>query len=143
MNKEYLESVCNYVIDGHTIRDTALYFGKSERTIQLYLKKIRNPESEYYNVILAEKLRLAQAKMILEGERLGGKVGKRKRSFDEEQMRLYAEAYLSGQTIESLSILSKIPKSTLHDMIRSIPDEELQKRIDEYVGNFRGESWKR
>ena len=143
MNQDYFEKVCQYVVDGHTIRETALYFEKSERSIQLYLKKIKDPQSEYYNAILAEKLRLAQSKMILEGERLGGKIGKRKRTFDEEQIRLYAEAYLSGQTLESLSILSEIPKSTLHDMIRSIPDKELQKRIDEYVRNPRGESWKR
>lgn len=136
MNNEYLISIGKYVIEGHTIKETAQHFNKSESSIQKYLAKIRNPQSENYNEILAEKLKLAQLKMELQGRKKDGSNGKRGKTYEEFTARMYAEAYLSGLTIKQLADLSGIPKSTLHDMIREIDDEKLQKVIDEYT--YRG-----
>ena len=133
MNKEYLRQVAEYIIDNHTIAEAATYFSKSTSSIKKYLATIRDENNQDYDPLLAERLKLAQAKKILEGQKKGGKTGKRGKNYEEFTARLYAEAYLTGKTLEQLSELSQIPTSTLHEMIRGIDDEELQKRIDRYV----------
>ncbi len=151
MNKENILEVVNYIIEGHTIEETALYFNKSTSSIKKYLAKFRNKDSEFYNPVLVEKLSLAQAKIRLERTKLGGSVGKRTKTYDEFTARMYAEAYLSGLTLEELSLLSMIPVSSLHDMIRGIDDEELQRKIDNYISSrpivetdgIKKEQWKR
>ena len=50
-----------------------------------------------------------------------------------DEAKMYADAYMSGLTIEQLANLSQIPKSTLHETIRSIDDKEIQERLDDYV----------
>lgn len=151
MDKEYIKQIANYIIDNHTISEAAAHFSKSTSSIKKYLAKIRDEKEEGYDPLLAERLKLAQTKMILEGQKKGGKAGKRAKSYEDFTAKMYAEAYLTGITLEQLSELSQIPKSTLHDMIRGIKDEELQKRIDEYVETTKlsvidkvnNEQWKR
>ena len=133
MDKEYIKQIANYIIDNHTISDAAAHFSKSTSSIKKYLAKIRNESDARYDQILAEKLRLAQAKKILEGQKKGGTISKRGKTYEQFTARMYAEAYLSGMTIRKLSELSGIPKSTLDEMTRGIKDEELQKKIDDYV----------
>ena len=133
MDKEYIKSVAEYVANNHTIAEAMKHFDKSESSIKKYLAKFRDENGEYYDPVLAERLKLAQAKMILEGNKKGGNIGKRGKSYEEFTARMYAEAYLAGETIENLAELSQIPKSTLHDMIRGIDDVELQNKIDEYI----------
>lgn len=135
MKKENILEIVNYIIAGHTVEETALYFGKSPSSIKKYLAKFRNKDSEFYDPILVEKLSLAQAKISLERTKLGGSIGKRGKTYEEFTARMYAEAYLTGLTLEELSELSMISISSLHDMIRGIDDKELQKRIDEYILN--------
>ena len=133
MEQNYIRQVAEYVIADHTIEETATHFNKSTSSIKKYLAKVRNESDASYDQILAEKLRLAQAKKILEGQKKGGTISKRGKTYEEFTARMYAEAYLSGMTIRKLSELSGIPKSTLDEMIRGIKDEELQKKIDDYV----------
>ena len=85
--------------------------------------------------MIAERLKKKKKKMILAGQKKGGATGKRGKTYDEATAKMYAEAYLSGLSIEQLAQLAQIPKTTLHDMIRGIEDEELQKRINEYIIN--------
>ncbi len=152
MDRDYIMQVAEFVADGHTIKETADKFGKKERTIQLYLAKVRNPESEYYNKILKERIELSQAKIALEGHKTGGKTGKRGKSYEDFTARMYADAYIqSGFSLQELADLSKIPKSTLFDMIRGIDDKELQDRIDNsiqfkevgIIDKVQKEQWKR
>lgn len=133
MNNELIREVAEYVIKEHTIQETANEFQKSTSSIKKYLAKVRDESWEGYDPILAERLKLAQAKITLQGQKQGATIGKRGKSYEEFTARMYADAYLSGVTIEVLSELSQIPHSTLFDMIRGIEDEELQKRIDDYV----------
>jgi len=143
MDKDFIRNVVEYVANDHTIADATEHFNKSESSIKKYLAKFRDPNGEYYEPILAEKLKLSQQKKILEGTKLGGSMGKRGKNYEEFTARMYAEAYMSGKTLEQLSELSKIPKSTLHEMIRGIEDEDLQRQIDEYISRAGVETWKR
>lgn len=149
------EELVNYIAEdeGHTVSEAAEHFNVSESTIQKNLAKIRKKDLPNHNPILAEKLKLAQAKVSLRGHKRGGENGKRGRSLDVDSARMYAEAYLSGFTLRKISNLSGIPVSTLQETIRSINDLELQARIDDYQKKsdkiiidfeaFRGDPWKR
>ena len=128
-----IKEVAIYVIDNlATIEQTAAYFHKSVSSIKKYLAKIRDVNNPSYDPILAEKLKLAQAKISLIGVSKGGSISKRGKSITEEEARGYAKDYLNGQSYRSLSQEKKIPKSTLHENIRSIKDDDLQKSLDEY-----------
>lgn len=133
MDKDFIIQVAEFIADNHSIKEAMDYFGKSESSIKKYLAKFRDENGEYFEPRLAEKLKLSQQKIILEGQKLGGSIGKRGKTYEEFTARMYAEAYLSGLTLEQLEELSEIPKSTLHDMIRGIDDPVLQEKIDEYV----------
>jgi len=130
------EELVNFICqdEGHTVLEAANHFHVSVSTIKKKLSQIRDKTREDYNPILAEKLKLAQDKITLRGQIKGGSIGKRGRTLSEEQIRMYAEAFLSsGLTLQDFADLSGIPKSTLYDMIRSIKDVELQARIDDKV----------
>lgn len=136
--QEIINNVAKFIIDGHTIGEATEHFGKSESSIKKYLSKIRNPQSEYYDAILSKKLELAQAKIILMGQKKGGMIGKRGRTrSSEEQLRL-AQEYLNGITLAKLSEAEGIPISTLHDTIREIKDPQLQSDIDECLYKPKG-----
>lgn len=122
--------------DGHTVKEAAEHFNVSTSTIQKKLAKIRDINDVDYSPYLATKLKLAQDKVTIRGQIKGGKTSKRGRSLDEESIRMYAEAYLSGLTLRNLAEISGIPKTTLWENIRSLPDADLQKQIDEYIKTF-------
>ena len=151
MDQNYLRQVAEYIIADHTIQEASVYFNKSTSSIKKYLAKVRDEKEESYDPILAEKLKLAQAKKILEGRKKGGETSKRGKTYEEFTARMYADAYLSGMTLRKLSQVSGIPKSTLEEMIRGIKDEALQKQIDDYIFKSRinvidkvgKEQWKR
>ncbi len=139
--------------EGHTIAEAAEHFKVSTSTIQKTLAKVRKKDAPDYSEYLAAKLKLAQEKVSLRGHKKGGTNGKRGRNLSDEDIKLYIEAYLSGQTLRSLSDLSGIPVSTLSDYINSTTDPELKQRIAEYNQDhnriiidfeaFRGDPWKR
>ncbi len=128
-----IKEVALYIIDGHTIEEASKHFSKSVSSIKKYLAKVRDTNASDYDANLAEKLKLAQEKIILKGVKKGGSLGKRTRNLRENEAKMYADAYMSGLTIEQLANLSQIPKSTLHETIRSIDDKEIQERLDDYV----------
>lgn len=137
----YKEEVALYIIDNHTIQETADYFHKSVSSIKKYLAIVRNPNDVNYDASLAEKLKLAQAKIVLDGAKKGGMLGKRSSNLTEAEKREYAKMWISGLTLEELALKTDIPKSTLQENIRSIKDDELQTKINQYL---KGEDiWKR
>ena len=137
MNKDYIWEVGEYIACGHKISEAATKFSKSTSSIKKYLAKIRDKDSEFYNEILAEKIRLAQLKIELQGHIKGGSNGKRGRNLSEEQIKLYLEAFISsGLTLEGFADLSQIPKSTLYDNFCSITDPELRNKFREYMTRY-------
>ena len=134
--KEYIREVALYIIDNHTIIEASNHFNKSISSIKKYLAKVRDTKSLDYDPILAEKLRLAQCKICLEASKRGGANGKRSKTISDEDLRKYAENYLTGKTYEELASETHIPKSTLQENIRKIDDLDLQVRLDE-VANKR------
>ena len=138
---DYIREVALYIIDNHTIKEAADYFHKSVSSIKKYLAVVRNQNDPNYDASLAEKLKLAQAKIVLDGVKKGGMIGKRSSNLTEEEKREYAKMWMGGLTLEELAGKTGIPKSTLQENIRSIKDQELQVQIDEYL---KGEDiWKR
>ena len=138
---DYIKEVTLYVIDNHTIKETADYFHKSVSSIKKYLAVVRDINDPNYDPFLAEKLKLAQTKIILDGVKKGGMRGKRGSNLTEEEKREYAKMWMGGLTLEDLALKTGIPKSTLQENIRSIDDQELQAQIDKYL---KGEDiWKR
>ncbi len=130
---DYIREVALYIIEEHTIAEAAQFFGKSVSSIKKYLAKVRDDSDPNYDALLAEKLKLAQEKVILKGVKKGGSKGKRGRFLKENEAKMYAEAYMGGLTYEQLADLSKIPRSTLQETFRAIDDKEIQERLDEYV----------
>ncbi len=131
--KDYIREIAEYIIEEHTILEAANHFGKSVSSIKKYLAKVRDINDANYNAVLAEKLKLAQEKVILKGVKKGGSKGKRGRNLSLEEAKKYAEIYMGGLTYEQLEDLTKIPKSTLQEAIRGIPDKEIQERLNQYV----------
>lgn len=86
---------------------------------------------------MAEKINLAQAKIELEGQRKGGRLGKRGKTLEEWQIKMLLEGFLhSGKTLLSFADMVKIPKSTLYDAFSSIQDEELKKSFREHMERY-------
>lgn len=131
MKKELEIQVANYIIEGHTIEEASIYFQKSISSIKKYLAKIRNENLETYDSTLAKKLKLAQQKIILEGQKKGGSLGKRPKTRSKEEIQKLAELYSSGHTYDTLSFQTNIPRSTLHEAVKSYEKEEIQKAIKE------------
>lgn len=134
---DIIYQVGEFIAEVHTIEEASQLFGKSTSSIKKYLAKIRDKNSPYYNEILAEKIKLAQMQIELMGRQKGGRNGKRSSSYDEKSARLLAETYIhSGLSFERMAEITGIPSSTLCDVIRGIPDAELQARIDERVNQM-------
>ena len=136
------KEVALYIIDNHTIEEASAKFSKSVSSIKKYLAKVRDQNNPNYEPILAEKLRLAHAKIQLAGVKKGGAISKRAKKISLDEARKYANIYMSGYSYEQLEELTGIPKSTLQENIRNIPDLDLQIKLDEYTRN-KGEIWKR
>lgn len=121
MDETFIWQVGEYIADGHTISEAALFFQKSPSSIKKYLAKIRNKDNDCYNEILAEKIKLAQAKIELEGHKKGGSLGKRTRNLEYWQIEMYLNAFLSsGLYLEQFAKLAGIPKSTLYENFESL-----------------------
>lgn len=119
--------------DGHTVEEAANNFGVSISTIKKRLAQVRDESNPNYDKLLAEKLKLAQTKVIIKGNKKGGENGKRRSIYNEKVAIMLAEAYMSGLTIRKLSSLIAIPPSTLWEIIRSIKNEEIQNKLDIYI----------
>lgn len=134
MDKNFIWQVGEYIAEGHTISEPALFFQKSTSSIKKYLAKIRNKDSDCYNEILAEKIKLAQAKIELEGHKKGGSLGKRTRNLEYWQIEMYLKAFISsGLSLEAFADLSYIPKSTLYDNFCAIKDPDLYNKFRDYM----------
>lgn len=156
MNKDFIWEVGEYIADGHKISEAASYFNKSTSSIKKYLAKIRNKDSDCYNEILAEKIKLAQAKIELEGHIKGGSLGKRGRTYEEWQIKMLLENFIaSGLSLAAFADLVVIPKSTLYDLFCNVQNPLLKNKFRDYMERYihsdeydkgfdiEGTSWKR
>lgn len=119
--------------DGHTVEEAANNFGVSISTIKKRLAQVRDENNPNYDKSLADRLKLAQTKVIIRGNKKGGEIGKRSSKYNEKVAIMLAETYMSGLTIRELSKLIAIPSSTLWEIIRSVKDPEVQLKIDRYI----------
>ena len=71
MDITYVMTIASYILSGHNITETALYFNKSRKAIYNYLDVIMNQDSNFYNKSLAEKITLTLEKLKLEARKCG------------------------------------------------------------------------
>lgn len=137
MNKNFIWEVGEYIANGHKISEAADHFNKSISSIKKYLAKIRNKDSDCYNEILAEKIKLAQAKIELEGHIKGGSLGKRGKIYEEWQIEMLLESFIaSGLSLAAFADLILIPKSTLYDLFCNVQNSLLKNKFREYMERY-------
>ena len=131
---EQIKEVAEYIVGMHTISEAAKHFGKSESSIKKYLSVVRDNTKEGYDAILHQKLDLAQQKIVLLGVKKGGMLGKRKSTISGKMAKSLGEDYIkNGLSLRELEAKSGIPKSTLHENIHKVEDQEFQEELDHYT----------
>ena len=143
-NKKILEEA-KYIIEGHTIEETATRFNVSVRTIQIHmnvkLKELSNMDDEIlevYNLLVQRKGEISKERQIIGGS-IGAKVPTWTTLEVEELTKYMMDANLTiREAANNLGIYNpeydKIPKSTLYDRIRrGIKNPELLKQFNTYM----------
>lgn len=118
------------ILEGYTIKEVHEKTGYSERTIQNYIRALNNEESNVYNPLLYQKVRLQQEKTSRERNRVGGEISTYTSAVTMEKRIEMAKIILANDyTIEQASIFFDIPSSTLYDYLISINNKEILEQL--------------
>lgn len=121
--------IIDYICDGHLIEEACEHFQCSRSYIMKEFRKIRNPGTEDYNPVLAEKLKLAMARNSLLGRKHGGTASKKAEVIPDEYAlelkRVKEDQNLSYRALEDMTGISY---STIRLAIERVSNTEEQKR---------------
>lgn len=121
--------VAKYLIENKaTIQKVADHFEVSISTIKKYInEKLPFIDKEVYNAV-----KKVQNEIIQDGVIKGGEIGKRDPHYTDFEIMEIAEVMLRDRlTLVEASAKFGIPKSSIHERIRKIPDKEIQEQLDE------------
>lgn len=131
LNTNLIIEVANYIIQNRaTIANASNHFQKSISSIKKYINDSDKLQAIDYNLYL--QVKKVQKEIEHNGQIAGGKIGKRSATISDFEAQEIAENRIQKlTTIEELSILYNVPKSTLYDALERIPDEEVQEQLSE------------
>lgn len=115
------------IVNKATIEKTANKFGLSISSIKKYI----NIDLPLIDVGIYKAVKMVQQGLINEGVKKGGTIGKRQPKYSEFESLEMAETIIKeGLTLKDASIKFNVPKSSIHNRIRDIEDEEIQSELD-------------
>ena len=135
--KEKILQVANYIIENKaTIQMVNEEFGYSISTIKKYINdedKLQSIDKQLY-----EKVKEVQKQIEHEGQIHGGKIGKRKPTYtDDEIIGILNEMVLKTLTLEEAYEIYGIPTSTLHERIMALDENNKEKARNLFYRNKR------
>jgi transposase len=142
LDKEKVDIVINYILDGNTIAEVKEKTNLSESTIKNYIKALSNPTSNVYDSKLYDIIRKKQKETSRTRNILGGQKSSYTSKVDNEEREKIAKYMVSNDlTIEEASIVFNIPTSTLYEYITSIKDVKLLEELKDLFSNHKRDSF--
>ena len=104
-----------YLENDYTLEEAANKLGISKSTLQNHIKKMKEINPELYNKVREKQFVNQQV-----GRVKGGQIGKRSANWTDEDALKIADVFISGEyTLEELSNVFNIPKSTVYEILTS------------------------
>lgn len=130
LDEAKVKKAIDCILEGCTIKEAHEKTGYSERTIQNYISALNNDESNVYNPLLYQKVRLQQEKTSRERNRIGGMFSTYSSSVSmEERIEMVNVILANDFMLEQASNYFGIPSSTLYEYLISIDDKQLLEKL--------------
>ncbi len=130
MDITYVMTIASYILSGHNITETALYFNKSRKAIYNYLDVIMNQDSNFYNKSLAEKITLTLEKLKLEARKSAGAKSKRRQVLsDADVYQIINQILTNRMPLRTIAKQYNCSHTTVAKAIKRVADEETLKEI--------------
>ena len=131
MKQEKILEIAKYIIKNKaTVQVTADHFKLSISSIKKYINDDDKLKSIDYDIY--EAVKKVQEELIVIGNKVGGKNGKRQPKYSDFEALEIAETIISKSlTLDEAEEYFKIDRSTIYDRIRSIDDEVVQVELDQ------------
>lgn len=130
--------IAKYIIEYKaTINEAAEYFNMSSSSIKKY---INNPDKlQSINKGMYDAVKAIQEVLTIEGQKKGGKIGKRTYSLTLSEITILANEIVARQyTLEQAATNLNVKKSTLYDNLKRIEEEPLKSDIRKLFNNNKG-----
>ena len=116
-----------YLDNDYTVGETASRLHICKSTLQKHFQKLSSMNPELYN-----QVRNKQMKSMEQGRTKGGILGKRTRSYTKEEAYKIAKIFIKNEyTLDELAKVTKIPRTTLHELLKSeFFDSETRTQIE-------------
>ena len=115
MNEMIKKEAEFYLINNYTVGETASRLHICKSTLQKHFQKLASIDPNLYSQIRLKQLEDAKKDAIL-----GGKRGKRTRSYTPEEANRIADLFISNEyTLDELSNVTGMSRSTLYELLRS------------------------
>jgi predicted DNA-binding protein YlxM (UPF0122 family) len=142
LDKEKVNIVINYILNGYTIAEVKEKTNLSESTIKNYIKALNNPDSNVFDSKLYDTTREKQKETSRIRNSLGGQKSTYTSKVDDKEREEIAKYMVSNDlTIEEASIKFNIPTSTLYEYITSIKNKELLGEVKELFDRHKRDSF--
>lgn len=130
LDESKVKKAIDCILEGCTIKEAHEKTGFSERTIQNYISALNKKESNVYNPLLYQKVRLKQEQISHERNKLGGVISTYTSHVSmEERINMVKIVLDNDFTIDQASIYFDIPSSTLYEYLISIDDKALLEEL--------------
>lgn len=104
-----------YLNNNYTVAEAASRLHMCKSTLQKHFHKLSSINQDLYT-----KVRNKQIVDIKKGQALGGTIGKRSKSYTMEEANRIADLFISREyTLDELSSVTGIPRTTLYELLRS------------------------
>lgn len=104
-----------YLNNNYTVGEAASRLHMCKSTLQKHFHKLSSIDQDLYT-----KIRNKQIVDIKKGQALGGTIGKRSKSYTTEEANRIADLFISREyTLDELSNVTGIPRTTLYELLRS------------------------
>ena len=125
MTREQVMVYVDFILEGHNIAQAIAHFNSSRKYINDILDKVRLIDGEYYNELLAAKIKLTLEKLLLEARAKAGSKSRRGRSLsDEEAADIVIKIVNTGITLRELAKLYNCSATTIADAVKRVANDD-------------------
>ena len=115
MNEMIKKEAEFYLNSNYTVGEAASRLHICKSTLQKHFQKLASIDQNLYS-----QIRLKQLEDVKKGQALGGTIGKRSKSYTTEEANRIADLFISREyTLDELSNVTGIPRTTLYELLRS------------------------
>ena len=142
--KEEVKSVVDYFLEGHNVSETAAYFHKARKSVNLILDSVVNEDGNNYDKILAEKIILMKKKLLIEARRKAGAKSKREIVIsDDEALEIIYKIINKGSSLRDLSMEYNCSHTTISKAVKRVASLEELEQIKQIYNEKGTREWKR